>query len=134
MAAGPPRALKARELQPQVQRGRRPPPDERVRRVRSAQGGDATAGPVLDETMTLCGDGVSAIDPPWTWCVDQREIWWHEAIDGGAAALVCHRGCAGGGASWTEIEAAPGVTNQGAHDWYRRAIAKRADIDQAHDT
>ena len=38
------------------------------------------------------------------------------------------------GASWTEIGAALGVTKQGAHDWYRRAIAKRAEIDQAHDT
>lgn len=38
------------------------------------------------------------------------------------------------GASWTEIGAALGITKQGAHDWYRRAIAKRAEIDQDHNT
>lgn len=38
------------------------------------------------------------------------------------------------GASWTQIGAALGVTKQGAHDGYRRAIAKRAEIDDRHDS
>lgn len=52
-----------------------------VRKARAlAQGGDDAAFRVLDEAMTLYGDGVSPTDPPWAWWVDQRELWWHEAM------------------------------------------------------
>lgn len=52
-----------------------------VRKARAlAQGGDSAALRVLDEAMTLYGDGVSPTDPPWAWWVDQRELWWHEAM------------------------------------------------------
>jgi hypothetical protein len=37
------------------------------------------------------------------------------------------RAARGEGASWAEIGAALGMSKQGAHDWYRRTIAQRAE-------
>ncbi|ANY05369.1 helix-turn-helix domain-containing protein [Pseudonocardia sp. HH130630-07] len=52
-----------------------------VRRSRAlAQGGDRAALRTLDEAMSLYDDGVSASDPQWVWWIDQRELWWHEAM------------------------------------------------------
>ncbi|GEC29528.1 hypothetical protein PSA01_65570 [Pseudonocardia saturnea] len=52
-----------------------------VRKARAqAQGRDDAALVTFREAMSLYGDGVGPSDPPWAWWVDERELWWHEAM------------------------------------------------------
>lgn len=37
------------------------------------------------------------------------------------------------GASWSEIGTALGMSKQGAHDWYKKAVAKRSETDSAQE-
>ncbi|HYZ57474.1 MAG TPA: hypothetical protein VE733_28785 [Streptosporangiaceae bacterium] len=45
-----------------------------------AQGGDESALRLFPEIRSLFLEGVSDSDPAWAWWIDERELWWHEAM------------------------------------------------------
>lgn len=52
-----------------------------TRKARSlAQGGDQSALRLFPQIRSLFLEGVSDSDPAWAWWVDERELWWHEAM------------------------------------------------------
>lgn len=45
-----------------------------------AQAGDKSALRLLPQIRSLFQEGVSDSDPGWAWWIDERELWWHEAV------------------------------------------------------